>query len=458
MVFLVMKSDPVRGPATWDGHPKVLPRKWHVAREGNEVSESARKFWDVRVGVATYTRSNTMSKKRPTDNRRLVCALPKYAPLRRDNDIDDHDDDDDDDDDDDVTLWSDAFRRPRGCPNVAWSQYHDRTEGAGESAFSTAKKTLDALQVPSSLNRAMFSTWGQQWVFLDGFAITRDEPEVAWTSPIYGVVIGGPMALRYVCHLAGIPQPKRKLAGETMIPTVAEMERILAWQLEHRRPVMEQLLASARKVSEGPGAQWLYNECSRRASELLPGQNDVLSHDLVVGDGGGPIDLTDIFTRFEDRLPIAELWVSLDDDDVAHIDSRSCKQITGTLRCKYTTVGAIGNQLCIRCALPLICLVNGADEIRSRATKTVSPGRLLYDRWHNVSSETIRCSDNILRWSLRHWMGDASLEGLHGAVTSEAGISAAILVPDEVAEVVADYISIAEEYTASRLSLEDKET
>ena len=55
-------------------------------------------------------------------------------------------------------------------------------------------------------------------------------------------------------------------------------------------------------------------------------------------------------------------------------------------------------------------------------------------------------------------MGDASLEGLHGAVTSEAGISATILVPDEVAEVVADYISIAEDYAASSLSLEDKET
>ena len=304
----------------------------------------------------------------------------------------------------------------------------------------------------------MFSTWGQQWVFLDGFAITRDEPEVAWTSPIYGVVIGGPMALRYVCHLAGIPQPKRKLAGETTIPTVAEMERILAWQLEHRRPVMEQLLASARQVSEGPGAQWLYNECSRRASELLPGPNDVLLHDLVVGDGGGPIDLTDLFNRFEDRLPMAELWVALDDDDVAHIAMHACDQVTGTRRYKDTTVGAIGNQLCIRCALPLICLVNGADEIRSRPTKTESPGRLLYDRRHIVRSETIRCSDNILRWSLRHWMGDASLEGLHGAVTSEAGISATILVPDEVAEVVADYISIAEEYAASSLSLEDKAT
>ena len=397
-----------------------------------------------------------MSKKQPTDNRRLVCAHPKFAPVRSDDDIDVHDDDDDDDDD--VTLWSDAFRRPRGCPNVAWSQDHDRTEGAGEWAFSTAKKTLDALQVPSSLNRALFSTWGQQWVFLDGFAITRDEPEVAWTSPIYGVVIGGPMALRYVCHLAGIPQPKRKLAGETTIPTVAEMERILAWQLEHRRPVMEQLLASAKQVSEGPGAQWLYNECSRRASELLPGPNDVLSHDLVVDDGGGPIDLTDLFTRFEDRLPMAQLWVTLDDDDVAHIASASCDQVTGTRRYSATTVGAIGNQLCIRCSLPLICLVNGADEIRSLATKTGSPGRLLYDRRHIVRSETIRCSDNILRWSLRHWMGDASLEGLHGAVTSEAGISATILVPDEVAEVVADYISIAEDYAASSLSLEGKET
>ena len=449
-----MKSDPIWGPATWDGHPKVLPRKWHVARMGNEVSESARQVLGCPYRGCCLHKEQSMSKKPPTDNRRLVCALPKCTQHR------DHDDDDDFDfdDDEEVTLWSDAFRRPRGCPNVAWSQDHDRTEGAGESAFSTAKKTLDALHVPASENRALFSTWGEQRVFLDGFAVTRGEPEVAYTSPVYGVVIGGPMALRYVCHLAGIPQPKRKLAGETRIPSVPEMERILAWQLEHRRPVMEQLLARAKRVNEGSDAQWAYNEFSRRASEFLPGPDDVLSHDLVIDAATGPNDPTDLFTRFEDRLPMAQLWVTIDDNGVAHIDGMRCDQIEGTRQYKSTTVGAIDDQLCIRCALPLIRLISGADEIRSRPAQTPSSGRLLFDRWHIVRSETIRCTDHILRWSLRHWMSDLSDAGVHDAVASEFRIRSSVLVPDHVAEVLAEYISISREYAASCFSLEGEET
>lgn len=33
-----MTSDPARGPATWDGQPKVPPRQWHVAPRGNKAS------------------------------------------------------------------------------------------------------------------------------------------------------------------------------------------------------------------------------------------------------------------------------------------------------------------------------------------------------------------------------------------------------------------------------------
>lgn len=120
-------------------------------------------------------------------------------------------------------TWRDLVSRSTLAPDAFYVH---------EECVSQVLDLMESLGVPHQTKISMYNPSYSGWAFLDG-GVGRIDP-YGFFGP-RGTRIYGTLALRYVLHQLDVWPPKRRLKGETVMPTAAQLSA--AFEEERDRTV-----------------------------------------------------------------------------------------------------------------------------------------------------------------------------------------------------------------------------
>lgn len=177
------------------------------------------------------------------------------------------------------------FRHWRSLDKIFWAPlWHEDSKGceAAEAAFSQLTK-WGAPRLSTGLHVAAI---GSQCAALDGCILLRNPRDIKTErGDIEGAIVIGQQLFRLVCDIAHVNQPHLSGTSALPHPTIDRLKRVLAWQLEFRRPALDERLRRARYVQKCDEAHLIAKEFDAPHSDVWP-DGPVSDHLELVEDSG----------------------------------------------------------------------------------------------------------------------------------------------------------------------------
>lgn len=297
---------------------------------------------------------------------------------------------------------SDGPFRPYEALPVAWACFDIPSCAPAVQAFYDLTEAMRGWGVPSTRNRQMFSTWGEQWALLDGFVIQRGQPEHERDEPINGFVAAGPLVIQLLCKLGNLSLPDW---AEPYQSPIDGLERTLAWQLEYRRHDLEARLEALRRVQDMDALEQLLLEFSQASADVLPPLGADLPSALVTADKSAPSDPTDLVMRFEDRLALASTrsLVMGEDRKWHRLQYPEPCPLIGQIdyRAKSGTFAEESESLCPICFELVVGFVSDLDRFASTLPSS-APRRQIRDI-AGLNHGDVQLLVDLIRYAARPW-------------------------------------------------------
>lgn len=302
------------------------------------------------------------------------------------------------------------------CFEVAWAPVDTGVYQAGVEAFEGLVELLRSWQVPSSRNRGVFSTWGEQFALLDGCIVVRDEPEGDYSEPIFGYAAHGTMVVQLLCKASGIDVPS--WLTDPPHHGLEELQRILAWQLEYARPTLEARLGPLSHVQAINDFGAVRDHLADENGKALPPSGATLPMNIIASASGQPSDVTDLDEGFVERIRTARFFgLYRSEDGLLHVGGCP-KFIYGAARViKDIPVSEAESSLCLACFSTVITFLREVlDPTESdHPVETVQLVRFRAEL-KGPSAEYLQLH-HIIRYAVRPWRVVAT----HGEIDPGGG-------------------------------------
>ena len=300
------------------------------------------------------------------------------------------------------------FRHWTSLPHVYWApNWHADGKGAALTRELTA--LLEGWGVPGNSTGAYVSAMGSSYALLDGFVLLRHPRDSdGWreSGDIEGVLIAGPLTFRLICDLADVMPPADAPPGEHRRPgegapiSAGELQRILAWQLEHRQEQLRERLELIRLVQKCEEAEAIASGFLEHREEVLP---DVLpAGEWRLEESRQEMSVLDLLTpleRFDANSPMFSYTI----DGKPHL-SVNCRREGDSpavpTRFTGTELRTRRDELCERCSGWLLAVLDAFDEAGEPATDQLSIGRMTFD---NKGGNPQSAGEGFMFAAIRPW-------------------------------------------------------